>query len=308
MGKDEKKYSGVIVPMITPFNADFSIDKKAVAFIMKTFTKSKCSAFILGTTGESTSIPDRDKAFMVETAVEQANRLINVYAGISGNCLRESIDNANLYASMGADAVVAHLPFYYPVKAENMVRYFSTLADHIKCPLILYNNPITVKDSIPLDVIEKLSHHTNIGGIKDSERGTERMEASLERWSSRSDFSFLLGWSAQSAYALSKGCDGIVPSTANLTPQLYQDLYREAIAGNSGKAAQLQKLTDNITDLYIKDRSISESIPALKIIMHEFGLCKTFVLPPMYETGPADQLQLRKMIRNIWKEESVIIG
>jgi len=301
MKKSVKEHSGVIVPMVTPVNSDHSIDTQSVASIMKTFTKSNCAAFVLGTTGESTSVSEKNKTVLVKTAVAHSRRLVKVYAGVSGNCLQESIDNANRYASIGACAVVAHLPFYFPVKARHMVRYFETLADNISCPLILYNNPATVKCSMPLDVIEKLSHHPNICGVKDSERDMERLDASLEHWSTRSDFSFLLGWSAKSAYALGKGCDGIVPSTANLIPQLYYELYSEAVAGNADKAASLQQSTDTITDVYIKGRNISESLPALKVILSEYGLCKTYVLPPLYEGEPAEQDELRKKIRSILK-------
>ena len=293
--------------MITPLNADLTIDRLAVASIMKTFTKSNCSAFVLGTTGESASVSERDKTVLVETTVEQANHRVKVYAGISGNCLQESIDSANLYAGIGTDAAVAQLPFYFPMNAGNMIRYFEKIADNINCPLILYNNPMTVKWSIPLDVIEKLSYHPNICGVKDSERGMERLDMSLIRWASRTDFSYLLGWTAQSAYALSKGCDGIVPSTANLTPQLYRDLYEAAIAGQVDKVAWFQQLSDRITEVYQQDRNISESIPALKVIMAEFGLCQTYVLPPMYEAEPDDQLKLREEIRNVLKETLVNI-
>lgn len=307
MMRIEKKYSGVIVPMVTPINADFSIDQDSVGLIMKTFTKTNCSSFIMGTTGESVSISEKNRAVLVKSTLKYSNGKIKVYAGISGNCQQESIDYANEYAEAGVDAVVAHLPFYYPMKPANMVRYFERIADHIKCPLVLYNNPITVKWSIPLEVIEELSYHKNIVAIKDSERGMERLDKSLELWASRNDFSYLLGWTAQSAYAISKGCDGIVPSTANLTPQLFYNLYKEALMGNMEMAERLQQTGNRITEIYQRDRNISESIPALKVIMNEYGLCKTHVLPPMYEDNIKIQSELREEIHQILREEMVTI-
>lgn len=302
MEKPVKKISGVVVPMVTPLHADNSIDKEAVALLIKTFVKAGCTTFVLGTTGESTSVSEHDKAVLVKTAAEQVQGKAQLYAGISGNCMKESIENAMLFASFGANAVVAHLPFYYPLSAANMIRYFMTLADSIPCPLILYNNPVTVKCSIPIEVIDELSRHPNIWGVKDSERDMERLNACLEHWSTRTDFSFLLGWSAKSAYAMDKGCDGIVPGTANLIPQMYQQLYTETLAGNTGKASMLQQYTDAVTDLYTKGRIISESIPALKVLLAEYNLCKPHVLPPLYEEGPAEQTELRMKIRSIMKE------
>jgi 4-hydroxy-tetrahydrodipicolinate synthase len=297
MNRKDKKYGGVIVPMVTPINADLSIDGASVASIMKTFTLNDVSVFILGTTGESVSVPDKQKTELVKLTIKERKNNTKVYAGISGNCLEESIESAKIYASLGVDAVVAHLPFYYPVSADSMLRYFEAVANKIDCNLILYNNPITVKWSIPLEVIDKLSHHENIAGVKDSERGMERLTKSLELWSNRNDFSFLLGWAAQSAFAAGNGCDGIVPSTGNLIPDIYNKLFRAASENRISEAERLQKITDEVSEIYQKDRTISESIPALKVLMSEYGLCKTYVFPPLYESCSEDQQKLRIAIK-----------
>ncbi len=300
--KDLNKYQGVVVPMITPVNDDLSIDRNAVALIMKTFTKTEVSVFLLGTTGESTSLTDEQKSVLVQMTLEYRSNNMKVYAGISSNCLQESIDNANKYAQFGVDAVVAHLPWYYPVSPENMIRYFTAMADNIECPLMLYNNPITVKQSIPLEVVEELSHHENITGFKDSERGIERLDKAIQLWKNRSDFIFLLGWAAMSSYGLLKGSHGIVPSTGNINPGLYKKLYSAAINGDERLATQYQEITDKISFIYQKDRNISQSIPALKILMSGLNLCKPIVLPPMYMPGNNEQKILIQQLTELLKE------
>lgn len=295
--KDLSKYKGVVVPMVTPVNYDLSIDKVAVASIMKTFTISEVSVFLLGTTGESTSLTEVQKSNLVQIALEHKTDNISLLAGISSTCLQESIDHANEYAQFGVDAVVAHLPFYYPVSPEQMVKYFSTLADKIDCPLFLYNNPVTVKQSIPLEVVDELSHHQNIIGFKDSERGIERLDEAINLWKKRDDFVFLIGWAAKSAYSLLNGGHGIVPSTGNLTPGLYKKLYDCAVLKDEVGAMQYQEKTDKISTIYQKDRNISQSIPALKIIMSEYQLCKNVVLPPMYLPNNKDIEELKRQIR-----------
>lgn len=297
MTKTQKKYSGVVVPMVTPVNSDFSIDEKAVASILKTFTENNISTFLLGTTGESTSVSVKEKERLIAYGIKYAEKKINVFAGISSNCLQECIDDGNKFAEIGADAVVAHLPFYYPISPDNMIKFFTQIAENVKCPLILYNNPITVKDSIPLEVVEELSHHDNIAGFKDSERGVDRLDKAIGLWKDREDFTFLLGWAAQSAYAVLKGCDGIVPSTGNLTPALYKELYDAATKGDADLANQLQDKTNKISKIYQKGKSINESIPALKVLLSEYGLCQPYAIPPMYTTSENEQLSLRKNIK-----------
>jgi dihydrodipicolinate synthase/N-acetylneuraminate lyase len=298
MTKPIKKYTGVIVPMITPINGNYKIDTIAAERIVNTFIEANVSPFLLGTTGESVSISNDQQRLLVATTIRNAKNKLLVYAGISGNCLEESIENAKLFADLGVDAVVAHLPFYYPLDADQMLRYYEQLAERVPSPLILYNNPITTKFSIPVDVIEKLSYHPNIAGIKDSERGIERLDLSLKLWSNRPDFVHFTGWAAQSAYALLNGSDGIIPSTGNFCPELYSELYHCALHRNVEKANALQNKADKISEIYQKDRNISQSIPALKVMMSTKGLCKTYVMPPMYELSSEESEKIKSAVQS----------
>ncbi|OFY52796.1 MAG: hypothetical protein A2Y87_00625 [Bacteroidetes bacterium RBG_13_46_8] len=296
MNKLNKKYRGVIVPMVSPVNEDLSIDTDAVHKILDLLIGAGASPFLLGTNGESVSLSETQKLKLIEETVSYVNRKATVFAGISGNCLEESIRNARLYAQIGVDVVVAHLPFYFPLSADQMLKYYEQLADSVPCPLIIYNNPITVKQSIPLEVIEQLSHHHNIAGLKDSERGMERLNQALYLWSKRTDFVYLLGWTVQSAYALLNGSDGIVPSTGNFIPGLYKDLFDAALCNDQTKAFDYQHKADRISDIYVKNRNISQSIPALKFIMSLTGLCQPFVLPPLSIPDLREQNEIRELV------------
>ncbi len=297
MDRKIKKFGGVVVPMITPVNEKIEIDCKAVERLIDSFVHEGISVFLLGTTGESASVPVRQRALLVKTVTEYAGKRTKIFAGISGNCLEESIEQANLYAGMGVDAVVAHPPFYFPLSPDMMLKYFEKLADGVRCPLFLYNNPMTTNNSIPIDVAEKLSYHSNIAGIKDSERNLERLNASMSLWHNREDFVHLTGWAAQSAYTLANGSDGIVPSTANFAPRIYSDLYKLAVKGDTAAAKALQIKADNLSELYLAGRNLSQSLPALKIIMSELGLCQPYVYPPLEITSGDEALVIREKVR-----------
>ena len=289
MKKKAITLKGVIVPMITPFNEDLTLDLKSTRKILDTFIEANVSLFLLGTTGESVSISEKQKLLLVKTVCEYVNERIQIFAGISGNCLSESIDQAKSFVQLGVNAVVAHLPFYYPIESDQMLLYFKQLANNVPCPLILYNIPATTKQSIPLNVIDQLSHHPNIAGIKDSERGIERLDESLKLWRHRTDFVHLMGWAVQSTYALQNGSNGLVPSTANLIPTLYLDLYESVLAGDNAKALVIQDKTNKISEIYQKGRNLSQSIPTLKTMMSAYGLCKPYVLPPMFNLNAREQ-------------------
>lgn len=287
-------YHGAIIPMVTPINEDFSVDVESTEIILDTFIEAKVSPFVIGTTGESVSLSAGQKTLLVQTTTSHVNHRVSVYAGISGNCLAESIEQANQFAKFGVDAMVAHLPFYYPLSADQMIRYFLQLADNIKCPLILYNIPGTTHVSIPIEVIDKLSFHPNIAGVKDSEKGLDRLEQSVKLWKDRPDFVYLMGCAVQSTIALQKGADGIVPSLGNFIPQLYGKLYEAAIKEDADTADFLQSQSNEIATIYQKDKTLSQSIPALKTMMSAIGLCKPYAMPPMITLSDEEQ----KIIKN----------
>ena len=268
--------------MVTPVKTDMSIDTDAVKKVVASFIANGVTPFIIGSTGEAPSLSRRQRIDLLKATVEAVAKQDLVYAGISGNCLEDSIEEGKLFAEMGADVLVATPTSYYPMTKHQMVTYFKALADALPKPLIIYNMPGMTKHNIPVDVVEVLSHHKNIVGLKDSERDEERLFTLIEMFKERPDFVHLLGWAAMSDKALTKGSAGIVPSTGNLTPELYKALYDAALNGEATKAEELQVLTNKISALYQKDRVLSESVPALKAMMSLKGLCTPEVVPPMY--------------------------
>lgn len=288
----EKRFSGVVVPMITPFTTELTIDEGSVGRITNHLIAYGCHPFVLGTTGEAASVAKADRATLVRATVKaNAGRKV-VYAGISGNCFQEVVEEAHRFAELGADALVLTMPSYYPVDSEQIVNYFERLADAVPLPLILYNIPATTHLSLPLEVVDQLSHHPNILGFKDSEKGEERVMKSIELWKDRSDFSYLLGWALMSQRAILAGADGIVPSTGNLTPGLYQTLLEAGREGNSRLTALAQEKADRISEIYQKDKLLSRALPLLKVMLSVYGLSSTEVLLPLLKLDRATEKEL----------------
>ena len=173
------KYHGVVVPMVTPVTKEGDIDVKAVERIIDNFAKYNVSALLMGTTGEGNSVAVEQGVKMIEAAAKAAAGRITIYAGLAGNCVSEQMEAAKKFVAAGADVIAATLPCYYALTPEQMMKYYTDLADVLTIPLMLYNITITTHMSIPVDVIEKLSHHPNIVGLKDSEDNQERMEEIL---------------------------------------------------------------------------------------------------------------------------------
>jgi 4-hydroxy-tetrahydrodipicolinate synthase len=172
-----------------------------------------------------------------------------------------------------------------------MRSYFDLLIDRTPGPILLYNIPQTTHMSIPTDVAEQLSTHPRVVGFKDSENVPGRPEDLARRFSGRADFSLFMGVSVLSAHALRLGFQGLVPSSGNLVPGLWHDLYAAAVARDWTRVDALQKQVDAVGQVFQKNRTLAQSLAALKAGLESLGLCAPTVLPPL-RTLTSDERRL----------------
>jgi len=304
---NKKTYNGIVVPAVTPLTKDFKLDHRALERMFANFHKYKVMPFINGTTGESASLPFKLKQDYVLTACKLKYPGDKLYVGISANCFEESVKLANIAFDCGVDAVAATLPSYYHLSDSQMLTYFEQLEAQVPGPVIIYNIPTTTRMSIPLEVIDKLSHHEKFIGTKDSERSEERLKESLERWRNRPDFCHLLGWAPKSAEALIHGSDGLIPSTGNINPQLYAELYAAVKRGDHEMALRLQKISDQLGDVYQKGKLLGESLWALKVCMHELNICEEYTMPPLYPMSDDEKAKVIKNLKHVIEKNNLLV-
>jgi dihydrodipicolinate synthase/N-acetylneuraminate lyase len=77
--------------------------------------------------------------------------------------------------------------------------------------------------------------------------------------------------------------------------------------GKPEEADKYQLQTNRIADIYQSQKNISNAIHALKVIMSEYGLCKPFVMPPLYELDSEEQMKLKLQIREVMNTLSDVI-
>lgn len=291
----KKEYAGVVVPMATPVK-NGSVDLEAVKRIIDSFVEAKVDVLVMGTTGEGNLVAQGEGIDMVHAAVEAAEGKIIVYAGVTGLCLKEQISQIEGFARAGADVAVAILPAYYALTEEQMVEYYTNLADASPLPVMLYNILATTHLSIPVEAVKKLAAHPNIVGLKDSERDLERMAQCIAVAQEAEDFTYFCGWAAQSAHSLELGADGIVPSTGNFVPKHFRALYEAAVKGDMAEANRLQELTDQMAKVYQQGRPLGQQLAALKCIMQQQELCGLEMLPPLTMLKEEEYATIREQI------------
>jgi 4-hydroxy-tetrahydrodipicolinate synthase len=292
--KNQTKLGGAVVPLVTPATASGQLDFAALDHLIESQIAGGVEGIlILGTTGEGPCVPQALRLPLIEHAARTARKRILVYANVAENSLADAIASAKDFFAAGADAVAALPPFYYPPRPEELTAWFRALLDAAPGPVVIYNIPLTTHVSIPLDVIGELIGHPRLVGIKDSENDSERHEELLQRFGGRPAFSIFVGVGALMAQGLRQGADGIVPSAGNLIPKDCQQQVEAARrkdwnAVDAGGVRQTE-----VTAAYQKNRTLAQSLAALKGLLHHRGICSPHVFPPLLPMTPAELETLR---------------
>jgi dihydrodipicolinate synthase/N-acetylneuraminate lyase len=294
MSSSSKKFRGIVVPMSTPFTAAGQLDEAAAVRMVARLAEHQLGVFVLGTTGEAPSIPLAQRERLVELAVQAAGGRVPVFGGIGSDCVADSITMARAYLRLGADAVVSLLPGYYVLNPAEMQACFERIGGETPGSVLIYNMPQTTRMSIPLDVIDRLSSRENIVGLKDSEGTPGRLEAIAERFAGRPNFSTFMGVAKNTVQALRAGFDGGVPSSGNIAPALWRDLYAQVLSGDWPQAEALQARLNDIGDIVQRGRSLPQSLAALKAAVAAQGLCTPAVLAPLVACATVERDTIRQ--------------
>ena len=292
-------HRGVIVPLVTPVNADGELDEPAAARLVEHLAGNGCGMLVLGTTGEVASLGAALRRRYVEIAVRTTAGRTPVFACIAHNCLADSIELGRAHLRAGADAVVAMLPNFFKLEPAEMETYFARLAAAMSGPLLVYNMPQTTGLSVPIDVIERLSRLPNITGLKDSENTPGRREQVAQHLGGREDFSLFMGVAASAVAAMRLGFVGFVPSSGNLYPERWRDLYAAAQAGDWARAGQLQQQLDAVGAVFQRNRTLGQSLAALKAGLGLRHLCGPAMVPPLTALDPATAAAVRTELAHL---------
>lgn len=298
-----ESYKGVVVPMASPVDAKGEIDVSGAGKLIDYLHEHQAVPFIMGTNGEASSLSLKNRKDLIRVLIDHKKTGVPLIAGVIGLPFRETIEQSNAYFDMGLDAVVLTLPNYYGLNNRQMLHYFRSVAERVDGNVILYNIPKTIHMSLPVEVIEELSYEENLIGIKDSEFDESRLDASLTLWKDRSDFFHLTGVNKLMVKGLLNGSRGIVPSTGNFAPGIYNDLYRLCLEKRLDEATTLLARTQELCDIYQESSTLADSVAALKVVLAYQGFCTKEVLPPLLKaTAEQEKAIIDKYNKTILKE------
>ncbi|MEY4106953.1 MAG: 4-hydroxy-tetrahydrodipicolinate synthase [Bacteroidota bacterium] len=165
------RFKGVIPPMITPFSSDGAVDYPALERNIAQWNQAGLGGYlVLGSNSEAASLSETEKLELVARSAAAMQPQHVLLAGTGMESTVETIRLSNLAAREGAQAALVLTPFYYKdsLSDEAQIRHFQEVADNVHIPVLIYNVPKYTNINVSNRVIEVLSRHPNIIGMKDS--------------------------------------------------------------------------------------------------------------------------------------------
>ncbi len=272
-----------IAPALTPFTAQGALDVPALHRLLDHILDGGCQGVLAaGTTGEALSMPATQRLELVAAVARRIDRRALLFGGIGDLCFAQSVGLARGFLAAGADAVVAQAPSYFPIGEAELEAWFTSLADAVDGPLFLYNIPQTTRIELPVELIERLSRHPRIAGLKDSSPDADRQERIARLFAGRDDFVFFAGAIPATIRSMQAGADGYVPGAANLAPHATRELMDRIVAGSDpDEMRRAQERVLAVSRTYQQHGSVSKALCGMKTAATLLGLCRPFVLPPL---------------------------
>ena len=231
-------FTGAATAIITPFAGE-GIDWDAFGRLIDFQLESGIDALVVaGTTGEGSTLTDREHEDAVAFCVKRVEGRVPVIAGTGSNNTAHAIERTQTACKAGADAVLLVTPYYNKTTQRGLIASFSAIADASSVPCILYNVPSRTGLNMMPETLAELSKHEKVAAIKEACGSISQVAKELELCGDRLDV--YSGNDDQTVPVLSLGGAGVISTVGNIVPGEMAEMCRRFFAGDVKGAAGLQ--------------------------------------------------------------------
>ncbi len=244
-------FTGCGVALVTPFE-NGKINFPKLEELLNWHVEQGTDAIIIcGTTGETSTMTDEEHKETIKFAVEKINGRIPVIAGTGSNCTDYAVQLSQYAEEVGADGVLQVTPYYNKTTQKGLIAHFTTVADAINIPVIIYNVPGRTGVNILPSTLAQLAKHPNIKGVKEAS-GNIAQVAEIARLVP-DDFYIYSGNDDMIVPLMSLRGSGVISVVANIAPKDTHNMVQKFLDGDVKSACDLQlKMKPLIDALFIE--------------------------------------------------------
>lgn len=232
--------------MVTPFTDDGVLDLDGAQLLADRLVAEGCDGLVLsGTTGESPTTSDDEKAALVRAVAEAVGDRASIVAGVGSYATRHTVEMALQAEKAGADALLVVTPYYSKPPQDAVEAHFLEVADATGLPLALYDIPGRTGTRIEPDTMLRLAEHPRIVAVKDCAYDLMATQKVL----SQTDLAYYTGCDELILALYAVGGVGYISTVANVVPRRLRSIIDAFDAGDTSGARRLQQQSMDLIEL-----------------------------------------------------------
>lgn len=231
--------------MVTPFTDDGALDLDGAQRLAARLIDEGCDGLVLsGTTGESPTTTDAEKAALVRAVREAVGGRATIVAGVGTADTAHTTELARAAEKAGADGLLVVAPYYSRPPQDAVEAHLREVADATGLPLMLYDIPARTGTRIEPETMLRLAGHPRIVAVKDCAHDLLGTQKVLHR----TELAYYAGCDEQTLALYAVGGAGCVSTVANVVPRRFRAILDTFDAGDTTAAARLQHTANDLIE------------------------------------------------------------
>ncbi|MBR2665098.1 MAG: 4-hydroxy-tetrahydrodipicolinate synthase [Methanobrevibacter sp.] len=292
------KFEGTYVAMVTPFTNDLEIDEEGFRSNINYLIDKGVTGLVgAGTTGESATVSHEEHQRIIDILVDEVNGRVETIAGTGSNATSEALSLTQYAYDAGADSALLITPYYNKPQQHAMVQHYSTIADAVDIPLILYNVPSRTGINMDVETIVELAKVDGIDAVKEASGSVDKVSdiyKALTHEGIEDDFCILSGEDSLTLPLMAVGATGVISASANIDAKRMVLMVDSILNDDYTRAMELHyEMVELIRALFIE----SNPVP-VKTAMDLMGLPSGPLRQPLAEMLPENLEVLKKALKD----------
>lgn len=275
-------FHGIIPPIATPLTHDETIDIDALRqLIALNIAGGVHGIWVLGTTGRFDLVTDGEQRRLAEQVCEFADGQVPLILNVSDMSTKRVIEKAASFDDLPYDAYAVLCPWYRDLSRNELTSFFTTLADELSKPVLIYNAP-WIENMLDFAHLRELADHPRIVGVKDVTTDFMRPTIWTKDQRQAANYCYLHG-TYMIHTSVSLGADGFVNGLSGIFPELFVACWNASSEGDSATANQLQSQIVELTG----GLSHGAQLACLEVMARHRNVAQRINARPVAELDPA---------------------
>lgn len=291
------QFTGTGVALITPFNADLSIDFDALERLVEyNIVNGTDYLVISGTTGESVTVNSEEKKELVKFISKINNGRLPLVLGIGGNNTAEVINEIKSTDFSAISGILSVSPYYSKPTQEGIYQHFKAIAEVAPKPIILYNVPgRTSSNMSPETTLRLAKDFKNIVAVKEAGNNVHQYLELLR--TKPKGFLVLSGDDDLALGVALAGGSGVISVIGQALPKEFSEMMRLGIAGKATEAYAIHYKLMPITGLIFSENNPS----GIKAVLNALGISNAHVRLPLVEATNSLKESIKTELKTLGK-------